>query len=163
MKTLFVILCSAMLVCGCLGVGVKPINPFEPPTPEKPCTIYSDLGVTSGLIYTKIKNPCAAQNLLIQVAQGGVALEAYQIDQFKTWSAEARKYIKSGITASQLKLYVIKETMALNKKFGMLLFSVSGIIDIFQGDAVFDPDSVKLIMASMDDLDKKVEDMRVFF
>ena len=54
-----------LLFVGCAGVAVKPLDPFSPPPIERPCTIYEDNGITSGLIYDNVLNPCAAHNILI--------------------------------------------------------------------------------------------------
>jgi len=160
MKTLILSIIT-LFIFACVGgpqIAIKPINPFEPPPLERPCTIYEDMQITSGLIYEKIKNPCAAQNILIVVAQSAYALEAYEIEEFQIWANRIKTIIGSGnITYTGLRALVLKEVLAINRKMGLILVSASGLIDIFEGSEIIAPDDVKLLHASLDDLVKQVQ------
>ena len=167
MRRLF-ILFIAMLFLGCAGtVAVKQLNPFEPPpvdevTGKPTCTIYEDNQITTGLIYSKVRNPCAAQNILIFIAQGGYSFEAYQFEEFKTWAERIKLVIGQGVSYTGLRALILKQVMEQNKKMGMLLFSASGLIDMFQGESLLDPNDVKLCIMSLDDLVNQVELLTVF-
>jgi hypothetical protein len=161
------ILFLAVLV-GCAGVvSVKPMNPFEPPAINEAtglpnCTIYEDNGITGGLIYSKVLNPCAAQNILIFIAQGGYTFEAYQFEDFKIFIASTKTVISGGVSYTSLRALILKAVMDQNRKMGMLLFSASGLIDMFQGSAILHPDDAKLCVMSLNDLQAQVELLTVF-
>lgn len=165
-KTIAKILLTSFFLVACAGgpqVAVKPINPFEPPPPERPCTIYQDLQITSGLIFEKVANPCAAQNILIVVAQSAYALEAYEVEQFEEWAVKIKAIIGEGqITYTGLRALVLREVLQINRKMGLILVSASGLIDIFEGPQLLQPDDIKLLLASMDDLVEQVRTIAVF-
>ncbi len=169
MKYLVAILfISVFVLFSCTGVvGIKPMNPFEPPpinevTGLPACTIYEDNGITGGLIFSEVRNPCAAQNILIFIAQGGYTFEAYQFEEFKAFIASTRAVIDNGVSYTSLRALILRAVIDRNKKMGMLLFSASGLIDLFQGDALLHPDDVKLCVMSLDSLQKQVELLTVF-
>ena len=161
MKKIILTLTISLFLFACAGgpqIAVKPLNPFEPPPPERPCTIYENYQVNSGLIFEKIKNPCAAQNILIIIAQSAYALEAYEVEEFQTWVNRIKTIIASGETTyTGLRALVLKEVMAINRKMGLVLVSASGLIDIFEGPQLIDPNDIRLLHASLDDLVKQVQ------
>ena len=169
MSKKFLVILSLLFFVGCAGqqiVSVKPLNPFEPPainpnTGKSTCTIYEDMGITGGLIYEKILNPCAAQNILVTVAQGAYALEGYKISQFKMWTDRLRMNMTGGISYTAFRALVLREVLDWNKNMGLVLFSASGLIDIFEGQALLHCDDIKLLNASLDDLVRQVEVLQI--
>ena len=157
------LICFTFALGGCSTARLKPLNPFDDPPPDQPCTIYEDYNIQTGLIKQRIKNPCAAQNLLVTVAKGGVAFSAYDIDQFNKWADKAELVVKSNITYADLQIWITAEVVKLNKKFGMVVFAVSDIVSVFPDTAIIDPDDQKLILASIADLRAEIAKMAIFF
>jgi hypothetical protein len=154
-----------VLVTGCAymegqGVQVAAPNPFEP---EPTCTIYKDMGIdpatSTGVIPKYIKNPCAAQNIVVSVARSGAALEAYQIEHVRTFVAEAKKYMVVGLTFQNAKLFVGMQIGKLNREFGLLYFAVSDLLLVLPDTAILQTDDVTLVHASLDNMLAKVEEI----
>ncbi|MCK5139693.1 MAG: hypothetical protein KAQ85_07625 [Thermodesulfovibrionia bacterium] len=168
MKKLFILFLAlvVLVVVGCGTVGLKPMDPFSPPpldsTGVPTCSIYEDNDIASGLIYDNVRNPCAAQNILIFIAQGGYTFEAYQFEDFKKWADSLKVVLGNGISYTSFRALILKAVMDQNRKMGMLLFSASGLIDMFQGDALMDANDVKLSVMSIDDLIEQVRLLTVF-
>ncbi len=168
MKYLLILFIGFFVLVSCTGtIVIKQMNPFEPPpineaTGLPTCTIYEDNGITGGLIYTEVLNPCAAQNILVLIAQGGYSLEAYQFEGFKTFITSTKTVISGGVSYTSLRALILKAVMDQNKKMGLILFSASGLIDMFQGDSLLHPDDAKLCVMSLNDLQRQVELLTVF-
>jgi len=146
--------------CAQLGVGVKGPNPFEP---DPKCTIYQDMGIdpatSTGVIPQYILNPCAAQNMVVAVARSGVVLEAYQVDDVRSFVTEAKAYTTVGKDFGGVKLFVGMQIGKLNKKFGLMFFTLSDLLLVLPDTAVLQPDDVTLVHASLDDMLKHVEEI----
>lgn len=137
---------------GCAGLTVQGPNPFE----EDPnCTIYADMKIdpatSTGVIPKYIKNPCAAQSIVVSIARSGVALEAYQVEEYAAWVEEAKKYIKIGLSSQTVKLYIGAQVSKLNRKFGAMYFILSDLFLVIPDAAIIAQDDVTLIHASLDD------------
>lgn len=153
-----------LLVCfnGCGGVQVRAPNPFEP-DPTGRCKIYQDMGIdpatSTGVIPQYIKNPCAAQNIIVTVARSGAILEAYQVEDVRKFVGQAKSYITVGTNFSNVKLYIGMQVGKLNRKFGLLFFTVSDLLIVLPDTEVLMADDVLLAHASLDHTLKKVEDI----
>jgi len=164
--TIGMIVFCLWVVYGCAyqGIGVKGPNPFEA---DPTCTIYADMGIdtatTTAIIPKYILNPCAAQNIVVSVAKSGYALEAYQVEEFKLWVGEAKKYVAIGRTFGDIKLFIGAGLGKLNRKIGMMYFIVSDLMLVLPDTALVEVDDVRLIDASLDDAVKKVEEMASIF
>lgn len=154
-----------ILLTGCAymegqGVEVAAPNPFEY---EPTCTIYKDMGIdpatSTGVIPKYIKNPCAAQNIVVSVARSGAALEAYQVEDVRKFVAEAKKYMVVGLTFQNAKLFVGMEIGKLNRQFGLLYFAVSDLLLVLPDKAILQLDDVTLVHASLDNMLAKVEEI----
>ena len=148
------------ILAGCAGIQVQGPNPFEP---DPKCTIYQGMGIdpatSTGVIPEYIKNPCAAQNIVVAVARSGVALEAYQLEDVRKFVEEAKRYTTVGLTFQNLKLFVGAEVGKLNREFGLLFFTVSDLLIVLPDSDMLALDDVKLVHASLDDVLKKTEAM----
>jgi hypothetical protein len=145
---------------GCGAVQVRGPNPFEA---DPACTIYADMGIdpatSTGVIPQYIKNPCAAQNIIVSVARSGAILEAYQVEHVRTFVAEAKTYITVGKDVGGIKLYIGMQVGKLNRKFGLLFFTVSDLLIVLPDVSLLQPDDIKLAHASLDNMLAKVEEI----
>lgn len=158
-----------MLMQGCAymkeqGVQVKLPDPI---TEDPSCTIYKDMGIdpatSTAIIPQYIKNPCAAQNILATVAKTGVALEAYQIEDFIVWAGKAKQYLTVGLEFSNVKLFIGGQLTQINKELGMVYFIMSDLLLVLPDTAIVQPDDVRLMHASIDDLVKKVQQLAILY
>ena len=160
---------AMVMLQGCAYTGGSGVAVQVPdPTKEDPtCTIYADLGVdvatNTAVIPQYIKNPCAAQNILATVAKSGVALEAYQLEEFKEWATAAKRAITVGMSFENLKLYVGGQLTKINTKVGMVYFITSDLLLVLPDKQVVQSDDITIIYASLDDLVKRVEQMALIY
>lgn len=146
--------------CAWQGIGVKGPNPFEA---DPACTIYADMEIdvatTTAIIPQYIKNPCAAQSLIVSIARGGIVLEAYQVEEYAAWVETAKGYIKIGLSVATVKLYVGAQVAKLNRKFGAMYFILSDLFLVLPDTALVEADDVRLIIASLDDSVAKAREL----
>lgn len=161
MKTMVRVLAMIMisfLLMGatCSQVQIRPPNPFVPPPADRPCTIYQDNAITTGIVFNAIKNPCDAQQLVMTIVNTGFIAEAYNIEQFNKWTDKAITFAKSGITGYQLQKYLMDSVLQLNKEFKAAVFGLGSYLGIFSTNTVLFPDDVKLVTMSLMDVKKQV-------
>jgi hypothetical protein len=149
-----------LMGCAQMGVQVQGPNPFEP---DPKCTIYQDMGIdpatSTGVIPQYIINPCAAQNIIVAVARSGAVLEAYQVEDVRAFVEQAKAYITVGKDFGGVKLWVGAQIGKLNKKFGLMFFTISDLFIVLPDTALLQPDDVTLTHASLDDMLKHVEEI----
>lgn len=158
-------LLMSMSMSGCAylksaGIEVAVPNPFiEDPTGR--CSIYQDLGIdvatTTGIIPQYIKNPCVAQGMVVGVAQGGVVLEAYQIEDVRKFVSGAMAALEVGRSFKSAKAYLAGHVGKLNREAGLLFLMVGDVILTLPDAALIQQDDVAIIRASLTDLLSKVE------
>jgi len=154
-----------MSMTGCVylksaGIEVAVPNPFiEDPTGR--CSIYQDLGIdvatTTGIIPQYIKNPCVAQGLVVGVAQGGVVLEAYQVEDVRKFVSNAMAHLEVGRSFKSAKAYLAGHVGKLNREAGLLFLMVGDVLITLPDIALIQQDDVAIIRASLTDLLAKVE------
>jgi hypothetical protein len=148
------VFCIWVVMSGCagIGVGVKGPNPFEA---DPACTIYPDMGIdpatSTGVIPKYIKNPCAAQSIVVSITRTGVVLEAYQVEEYAAWVEQAKTYIKIGLSTATVKLYIGAQVGKLNRKFGAMYFILSDLFLVIPDADLLAGDDITLIHASLDD------------
>lgn len=160
----FMMVFQSCAYTGAQGVAVKVPDPF---TPDPSCTIYADMGIdpatSTATIPQYIKNPCAAQNILATVAKSGVALEAYQVDEFEVWAAGAKQAITVGMTFENVKLYIGGQLTRINGKLGMVYFITSDLLLVLPDAALVQTEDATLMHASLDDLVRKVRQLAIMY
>lgn len=142
----------AVMVAGC---GLQIVSPFD-----QECTVCEG---KNSIICERLPNPCATYELLAVVAQEGVVLESYTVEQFETWVDDAMDVVRSGMTTADLEALIMGEIIKrFNAKVGGTVLVLSSSFLRFEGNEILKADDVILLDQAAEDLKKRVRRMAIF-
>jgi hypothetical protein len=172
MKQLVTLICMALLIASCAGIGLKPVQECIVDKPDGTqvsltqfCADVEITGETSyicGLEKEYQFDPCVIHRGMEVVSKEGLILEGYTFEEFEEWASYVNVRLESGMNYNTLKTIILTQFTKVNKMVGAQILVFGDMFLQMPQDVLMPKADIILAISSINDLVEEVKELSIW-